>query len=258
MANFNKNYSIGLDIGVSSVGYAVVTEDYRVPAFRFKVLGNTEKEKIKKNLIGSTTFVPAQSAQGTRVFRINRRRIERRNNRIMYLRDIFRNEIEKVDKNFYRRLDESFRVLGDKSEDIQIKQPFFGNKELETAYHKKYPTIYHLRKHLADADVNSVVADIREIYLALSHILKYRGHFLTLGDIDPNNINMQNSWIDFIESCQDVFDLEVSDESKTIADIFKSSDNRQEKIKTILYYFPKEFEKRIKVFLNNYYSCYLV
>ena len=69
---------------------------------------------------------------------------------------------------------------------------------------------------------------------------------------------MQNSWIDFIESCQDVFDLEVSDESKTIADIFKSSDNRQEKIKTILYYFPKEFEKRIKVFLNNYYSCYLV
>lgn len=202
--------------------------------------------------------MPAQSAQGTRVFRINRRRIERRNNRIMYLRDIFRNEIEKVDKNFYRRLDESFRVLGDKSEDIQIKQPFFGNKELETAYHKKYPTIYHLRKHLADADVNSVVADIREIYLALSHILKYRGHFLTLGDIDPNNINMQNSWIDFIESCQDVFDLEVSDESKTIADIFKSSDNRQEKIKTILYYFPKEFEKRIKVFLNNYYSCYLV
>lgn len=57
MAKFNKNYSIGLDIGVSSVGYAVVTEDYRVPAFRFKVLGNTEKEKIKKNLIGSTTFV---------------------------------------------------------------------------------------------------------------------------------------------------------------------------------------------------------
>lgn len=37
MAKFNKNYSIGLDIGVSSVGYAVVTEDYRVPAFKFKI-----------------------------------------------------------------------------------------------------------------------------------------------------------------------------------------------------------------------------
>ena len=37
MAKFNKNYSIGLDIGVSSVGYAVVTEDYRVPALKFKV-----------------------------------------------------------------------------------------------------------------------------------------------------------------------------------------------------------------------------
>lgn len=246
MTKFNKNYSIGLDIGVSSVGYAVVTEDHRVPELKFKVLGNTEKRKIKKNLIGSTTFVPAQRAQETRIFRINRRRIDRRNHRIAYLRDIFQKEIEKIDKNFYRRLDESFRVLGDKSEDIQIKQPFFGNKELETAYHKKYPTIYHLRKHLADAEVNSDVADIREIYMALSHILKYRGHFLTLGDIDPDNINMQNSWIDFIESCQEVFDLEVSDESKTIADTFKSSDNRQEKIKKILYYFPKEFEKKDK------------
>ena len=246
MAKFNKNYSIGLDIGVSSVGYAVVTEDYRVPAFRFKVLGNTEKEKIRKNLIGSTTFVPAQSAKGTRIFRVNRRRIDRRNHRIAYLRDIFQKEIEKVDKNFYRRLDESFRVLGDKSEDLQIKQPFFGNKELEIAYHKKYPTIYHLRKQLADADKSSPVADIREVYMALSHILKYRGHFLTLGDIDPNHINMQNSWIDFIESCQEVFDLEISDESKTIAEIFKSSDNRQEKVKKILSYFQQELPKKDK------------
>ena len=246
MAKFNKNYSIGLDIGVSSVGYAVVTEDYRVPALKFKVLGNTEKEKIKKNLIGSTTFVPAQSAKGTRVFRVNRRRIDRRNHRIAYLRDIFQKEIEKVDKNFYRRLDESFRLLGDKSEDLQIKQPFFGNKDLETAYHKKYPTIYHLRKHLADADKNSPVADIREVYMALSHILKYRGHFLTLDKINPNNIYMQNSWFDFIEACQEVFDLEVSDESKTIADIFKSSDNRQDKVKNILSYFPKELEKKDK------------
>lgn len=129
---------------------------------------------------------------------------------------------------------------------------------METAYHKKYPTIYHLRKHLADADKNSPVADIREVYMALSHILKYRGHFLTLDKINPNNIYMQNSWFDFIEACQEVFDLEVSDESKTIADIFKSSDNRQDKVKNILSYFPKELEKRIKVFLNNCYSYYLV
>lgn len=217
-----------------------------VPKLKFKVLGNTEKKKIKKNLIGSTTFVPAQRAQETRIFRINRRRIDRRNNRINYLRIIFREEIEKKDKNFYRRLDESFRIFGDKSEDIQIKHPLFASQELESKYYQKYPTIYHLRKYLADADEKAPVADIREVYLALSHILKYRGHFLTLGDIDPDNINMQNSWIDFIESCQEVFDLEVSDESKTIADTFKSSDNRQEKIKKILYYFPTEFEKKDK------------
>ena len=57
---------------------------------------------------------------------------------------------------------------------------------------------------------------------------------------------MQNSWIDFIEACQEVFDLEVSDESKTIADIFKSGDNRQDKVRGILSYFPKELEKKDK------------
>jgi len=51
MTKFNQRYSIGLDIGVASVGYAVVTEDHRVPTFKFKVLGDTEKKKIKKNLI---------------------------------------------------------------------------------------------------------------------------------------------------------------------------------------------------------------
>lgn len=40
--------------------------------------------------------------------------------------------------------------------------------------------------------------------------------------------------------------MEISDESKTIANIFKSSDNRQDKVKGILSYFPKELEKKDK------------
>ena len=50
MKKFNQDYSIGLDIGVSSVGYAVVADDLTVPTFKFKVMGDSHK-KIKKNLM---------------------------------------------------------------------------------------------------------------------------------------------------------------------------------------------------------------
>lgn len=239
MKKFTQNYSIGLDIGVSSVGYAVVAEDLTVPTFKFKVMGDSKK-KIKKNLIGSILFESAKTAQETRKFRIDSRRLERRKNRIGYLRDIFRDEVEKVDKNFFRRLDESFRVLDDKSEDIQVKQPFFGNKALEREYHRKYPTIYHLRKSLADAKENESKADIREVYMALSHILKYRGHFLVAGDINPNHIDIQESWREFLEACQETFDLGLPNDYGKICEEFVNKNSRQDKVKTILSYFPTE------------------
>ena len=43
-----KSYSIGLDIGTNSVGWAVITDDYKVPAKKMKVLGNTDKSISRK------------------------------------------------------------------------------------------------------------------------------------------------------------------------------------------------------------------
>lgn len=48
----NKPYSIGLDIGTNSVGWAVITDDYKVPSKKMKVEGNADKKYIKKNLLG--------------------------------------------------------------------------------------------------------------------------------------------------------------------------------------------------------------
>ena len=42
-----KPYSIGLDIGTNSVGWAVTTDNYKVPSKKMKVLGNTSKKYIK-------------------------------------------------------------------------------------------------------------------------------------------------------------------------------------------------------------------
>lgn len=43
-----KDYSIGLDIGTNSVGHAVVTDDYKVPTKKMKVLGIHLKKRSRK------------------------------------------------------------------------------------------------------------------------------------------------------------------------------------------------------------------
>ena len=43
-----KDYTIGLDIGTNSVGWAVLTDDYQLMKRKMSVHGNTEKKKIKK------------------------------------------------------------------------------------------------------------------------------------------------------------------------------------------------------------------
>lgn len=83
-----KNYSIGLDIGTNSVGWAVITDDYKVPAKKMKVLGNTDKKYIKKNLLGALLFDNGETAEATRLKRTARRRYTRRKNRLRYLQEI--------------------------------------------------------------------------------------------------------------------------------------------------------------------------
>ena len=161
-----KPYSIGLDIGTNSVGWAVITDDYKVPAKKMKILGNTNKESIKKNLIGALLFDAGNTAADRRLKRTARRRYTRRRNRILYLQEIFAAEMNKVDESFFHRLDDSFLVPEDKG---GSKYPIFGTLEEEKEYHKQFPTIYHLRKSLADSKKK---ADLRLIYLALAHIIE--------------------------------------------------------------------------------------
>ena len=63
-----KNYSIGLDIGTNSVGYSVIFDDnYKVPVKKVKVLGNTNKKSIRKNLMGSVLFDSGETAIARRM-----------------------------------------------------------------------------------------------------------------------------------------------------------------------------------------------
>ena len=224
-----KSYSIGLDIGTNSVGWAVITDDYRVPAKKFKVHGNTDKVCIKKNLLGTLLFDKGETAEGTRLKRTARRRYSRRRNRIHYLQEIFSEEMGKVDSGFFQRLDDSFLVAADKR---GKRHPIFANITDEVKYHQKFPTIYHLRKHLADS---SEKADLRLVYLALAHMIKYRGHFLIDEPIDIRNINSQKLFDKFLAT----YDLTQEDSHLAeikidITEIIVSKESKSRKVEALL------------------------
>lgn len=246
-----KPYSIGLDIGTNSVGWAVITDDYKVPAKKMKVLGNTNKESIKKNLIGALLFDAGNTAADRRLKRTARRRYTRRRNRILYLQEIFAAEMNKVDESFFHRLDDSFLVPEDKR---GSKYPIFGTLEEEKEYHKQFPTIYHLRKSLADSKEK---ADLRLIYLALAHIIKYRGHFLYEDTFDIKNNDIQKIFNEFASVYDNTFEENsLCKENAQVEEIFTDKISKSAKRDRVLKLFPDEkstglFSEFLKLIVGN-------
>ena len=159
------DYFVGLDIGTNSVGWAVTNEKYEI--LRAK----------NHRMWGSRLFEEGKTAEERRVHRAGRRRLNRRNDRLMILEDLFAEEISKVDKAFYQRLHESQY----RQEHKTVSGPYFlfNDKEFtDEDYHIDYPTIYHLRVALMKAPAK----DVRLLFLAIHHIIKYRGNFLHEGE----------------------------------------------------------------------------
>ena len=247
----NKPYSIGLDIGTNSVGWAVITDDYKVPSKKMKVLGNTDKHFIKKNLIGALLFDEGTTAEDRRLKRTARRRYTRRKNRLRYLQEIFSEEMSKVDSSFFHRLDDSFLVPEDKR---GSKYPIFATLAEEKEYHKKFPTIYHLRKHLADSKEKT---DLRLIYLALAHMIKYRGHFLYEESFDIKNNDIQKIFSEFISIYDNTFEgSSLSGQNAQVEAIFTDKISKSAKRERILKLFAYEkptglFSEFLKLIVGN-------
>lgn len=162
-----KKYYIGLDVGTNSVGWAVTDEFYNI----LRAKG--------KDLWGVRLFEKADTAANTRIFRSGRRRNDRKGMRLQILREIFEDEIKKVDKDFYDRLDESKFWAEDKK--VSGKYSLFNDKNFsDKQYFEKFPTIFHLRKYLMEEHGK---VDIRYYFLAINQMMKRRGHFLIDGQI---------------------------------------------------------------------------
>ena len=165
-------YNIGLDIGTSSVGYAMTDEKGRLLRFH------------KRPTYGSVLFEEAQTAKERRQKRSARRRLARRRKRIKLLQALVAPDVCAADPEFFLQMSESFLwAVDSKYEKFYAKLPkalfVDGTVSVETL-----PTIYHIRNELVKSTKQ---ADIRYVYLAMHHIIKYRGHFLmegqTLSDI---------------------------------------------------------------------------
>ena len=167
-----KDYFVGLDIGTSSVGWAVTNKSYELLKFR------------SHKMWGSRLFDEGESAVARRGFRSMRRRLERRKLRLKLLEELFADAMAQVDSTFFMRLRESKYHYEDKTTGHSSKHILFINEDYtDQDYFKAYPTIYHLRAELMKDGTD----DIRKLFLAVHHILKYRGNFLYEGATFDSN-----------------------------------------------------------------------
>ncbi len=160
MGKNNKKIYLGLDIGTDSVGYAVTDDKYNLLRFR------------GSDAWGSVIFDAASLSDDRRAHRSSRRRLDRKQQRVKLLQEIFAEEIAKADDRFFIRLSESFRWR----EDIADKYIFFNDDEYtDVQYMNDYPTIHHLICELMN---NRNPHDVRLVYLACAWLVSHRGHFL--------------------------------------------------------------------------------
>lgn len=163
----NKNYYLGLDIGTDSVGYAVTDEAYNLLKFHGEPAW------------GTTIFDEAELKDKRRGFRSARRRLDRRQQRVNLVEELFAEEIGKIDERFFIRIQGSYLSKSETDDKFTL---FCDDNYTDADYYKDYPTIHHL---ICDLMKNTAPHDVRLVYIACAWLVAHRGHFLS-------NLNKEN------------------------------------------------------------------
>lgn len=215
----NEEYFVGLDIGTDSVGYAVTDERYNLCKFKGEPMW------------GVTLFDEAQLAVARRSFRVARRRLDRRQQRVQLLMELFAKEIEKIDNNFFKRIKESY--LYPETPDNKIR--LFNTYEAQKAYVSKYPTIHHL---IFDLMTSTDAHDVRLVYIACAWLVAHRGHFLS--EVDKTNIDavtdftaVYNQLAEFIRHDGYVLPWREDVNLEEVQNVLKSKLNKSNKAKAL-------------------------
>ena len=188
-----QKYNIGLDVGITGVGWCV-TDDYG------RILRNG-----KKHLWGTVKFDEAETAKDRRLKRSRRRRLARKKVRITMLQSLMSKDVLKADPEFYHRMEETSNCREDRQFQSLYKTlpaSLFADGTVKVNYNNKHLPIYQIRNELVHTQKR---ADIRYVYLAIHHIFKSRGHFLnetiTLKTREDAEYAIQNILLYLKEEC---------------------------------------------------------
>lgn len=224
-----KKYSIGLDIGVASVGWACMTPDFRVLKFNGRYA------------MGVREFESAQTAEARRLQRGTRRRYNRRIRRIQLLQETL-SSLFNDDPSFFIETDEKEKHFWRNS------NQFENNSLSETLNYlgmntRTYPTIYHLRYDLLTSDKKF---HPRLIYLALHHLVKYRGHFL-----NENLSWTKNNKNESLNQLINQYIMEFENHDYIVKDLLPSEEEQISKILVAKDYTNSDKEKAIVKILGS-------
>lgn len=238
-------YNIGLDIGVGSVGWCVTDEE------------NSILKKNGKNMWGSRIFSEAKTAKERRNFRSAKRRLYRRKERINILQSLLLEDIEKEYPDFFQMLREASLDYEDKitaTSVLGVKYNLFSDENITDAtYYNKFKTIYHLRNYLINANEK---VNIRLVYLAIHHIIKYRGNFLYEGDFSENASEVSDKLEEILEFLKEKYQINLKGDKNEILNILmqknESKANKKDKIISLF-----DFEKTEKPVVVNMINSFL-
>ena len=224
------DYYIGLDIGTNSVGIAATDSNYNLIKYKGEPVWC------------SHLFDEGHQCADRRGFRTARRRLDRRQQRVQLIDELFASEVGKVDKNFYIRKKESALWREDKTDSSTGNMYFNDEDYKDVDYHKEYPTIHHLIVALMEQDK---AFDIRLVNIAIDWLVAHRGHFLS--EISVKNVDkitdfetVYNKFIDFfnMEGLQDSYNAWIEADCKELEKIIKSKSGittKKRELKQVIY-----------------------
>lgn len=237
----SSEYFIGLDMGTSAIGWAVTDENYRL------------RRAKGKDLWGVREFEAANTGAERRDARTNRRRRQREQVRIGLLKAYFENEITRVDKNFYLRLENSKYHKADKDGRLESNNGIFDDAGYtDKEYYAEYPTIFHLRKELLYN--KKAPYDVRLVFLAILNLFKHRGHFLFQSANSTDTLSqIQDTYTALLTSFSEELGIEFAADTfhETIRILSDSDTSRTRKLEELSRYFKvKRSQKRPYEFLK--------
>ncbi len=245
-----KNYTVSFDIGTNSTGWACLDENYKILSKKMPVVSNVQpKKRVHKNFWGVSLFDAGKTAAETRTFRSTRRRYRRRKFRLDLLNQFFEDAIMEVDPNFLIRLNLSSTSPEEPDGRSWDYILFMDENYKDSDYYKEFPTIYHLRKRLVD---DNQKYDIRLVYLAIHHILKYRGNFLyedSFFDSTNEEVGLESALNDLFKN--NLFELTEKNEDIDIILEKESVSQKVEDLMTLHDTKDKKHKELFKLMLGN-------